>query len=97
MLLVGLVTLSYPGLALTDQGNPSKVLTVDNPSVSCQSPVAGSKVEGELGRTIVVSAEDPIDFVTLKSGVGVATDQQHWGVHLHQRGEHEHRGLRSRP
>jgi hypothetical protein len=68
--LVGLVTLSYTGLALADQGNQSKVLTVDNPNVSCESPVAGPKVEGELGRTIVVSAEDPIDFVTVKSGVG---------------------------
>ena len=69
VLLVGLVTLSYTGLALADQGNPSKVLTVDNPNVSCESPVAGPKVEGELGRTIIVSAEDPIDFVTVKSGV----------------------------
>jgi hypothetical protein len=70
VLLVGLVTLSYTGFALADQGNPSKVLTVDNPNVSCESPVAGPKVEGELGPTIVVSAQDPIDFVTVKSGVG---------------------------
>jgi hypothetical protein len=32
-------------------------------------PVAGTKVEGELGRTITVSAQDPIDFVRVKSGV----------------------------
>ncbi len=70
VLLVGLVTLSYTGLALADQGNPSKVLTVDNPNVSCESPVAGPTVEGGLGRTVIVSAEDPIDFVTVKSGVG---------------------------
>jgi hypothetical protein len=70
VLLVGLVTLSYAGLALAEQADPSKVLTVDNPNVSCESPVAGTKVEGELGRTITVSAEDPIDFVRVKSGVG---------------------------
>src|SRR6266487_1206116 len=69
VLLVALVTLSYTGLALADQ-DPSKVLTVDNPNVSCKSPVAGPKVEGELGQTIIVSAEDPIDFVKVKSGVG---------------------------
>lgn len=69
VLLVGLATLSYTGLALADQGNPAKVLTVDNPNVSCESPVQGPKVEGELGPTIIVSAEDPIDFVTVKSGV----------------------------
>jgi hypothetical protein len=69
VLLVGLVTLSYTGLALADQGNPSKVLTVDNPNVSCESPVRGPKVEGELGRTTFISAADPIDFVTVKSGV----------------------------
>jgi hypothetical protein len=69
VLLLGLVTLGYTGLALADQGNPSKVLTVDNPNVSCESPVQGPKVQGELGPTIIVSAEDPIDFVTVKSGV----------------------------
>jgi hypothetical protein len=69
VLLVGLVTLSYAGLALADQGNPSKVLTVDNPNVSCESPAAGPKVEGDLGPTIIVSAQYPIDFVTVKSGV----------------------------
>jgi hypothetical protein len=69
VLLVALVTLSYTGLALADQ-DPAKVLTVDNPNVSCESPVAGPKVEGELGRTIIVSADDPIDFVKVKSGVG---------------------------
>ena len=71
VLLVALVTLSYTGLALADQ-DPAKVLTVDNPNVSCESPVAGPKVEGELGRTIIVSADDPIDFVKVKSGVGAA-------------------------
>jgi hypothetical protein len=70
VLLVGLVALASTGLALADQGNPGKVLTVDNPNVSCESPVQGPKVEGELGRTIIVSAEDPIDFVTVKSGSG---------------------------
>jgi hypothetical protein len=69
VLLMGLVTLSYTGLALADQGNPAKVLTVDDPNVSCESPVHGPKVEGDLGPTIIVSAEDPIDFVTVKSGV----------------------------
>jgi hypothetical protein len=70
VILVGLATLSFTGLALADQGNPSKALTVDNPNVSCESAVAGPKVEGNLGRTIFVSAQDPIDFVTVKSGAG---------------------------
>jgi hypothetical protein len=70
VILAGLATLSFTGLALADQPDPAKVLTVDNPNVSCESPVAGPKVEGGLGRTIVVSAQDPIDFVTVKSGGG---------------------------
>jgi hypothetical protein len=69
-ILVGLAMLSFAGLALANEGNPSMVLTVDNQNVSCESPVQGPKIEGDFGQTIVVSAEDPIDFVTVKSGVG---------------------------
>jgi hypothetical protein len=65
-----LTGLSVSGLALANQGDPSKVLTVDNPNVSCASPVAGPKVEGNLGTTISFSAAAPIDFVTVKSGQG---------------------------
>lgn len=43
VVLVGLVTLGYAGLALADQPGQSKVLTVDNPNVSCESPLAGTK------------------------------------------------------
>jgi hypothetical protein len=68
--VVVLAGLSVAGLALANQGDPDKVLTVDNPNVSCASPVAGPKVEGGLGTTISFSAEAPIDFVTVKSGEG---------------------------
>src|SRR5215218_7593176 len=68
--VVVLAGLSISGLALANQGDPAKVLTVDNPNVSCASPVAGPKVEGNLGTTISFSAEAPIDFVTVKSGKG---------------------------
>src|SRR5918992_1479018 len=68
--VVVLTGLSVSGLALANQGDPDKVLTVDNPNVSCASPVAGPKVEGGLGATISFSAAAPIDFVTVKSGKG---------------------------
>src|SRR5215213_5917503 len=68
--VVVLAGLSISGLALANQGDPDKVLTVDNPNVSCASPVAGPTVEGNLGTTISFSAEAPIDFVTVKSGKG---------------------------
>jgi hypothetical protein len=70
MATVVLAGLSITGLALASQGDPDKVLTVDNPNVSCASPVAGPKVEGQLGTTISFSAAAPIDFVTVKSGQG---------------------------
>jgi len=68
VLLVGLATLGFVGLARADQvGSLRLVLLVDNPNVSCESPVPGAEDIGQLGQTITVSAEDPIDFVTVKS------------------------------
>jgi hypothetical protein len=68
VLLVGLATLGFAGLAGADQVGPLRlVLLVDNPNVSCESPVPGSLEVGQQGQTISVSAEDPIDFVTVKS------------------------------
>ncbi len=68
VLLVGLATLGFAGLARADQvGSLRLVLLVDNPNVSCESPVPGSLEVGQQGQTITVSAEDPIDFVTVKS------------------------------
>jgi hypothetical protein len=68
VLLVGLATLGFAGLARADQPAPLRlVLLVDNPNVSCESPVPGSLEVGQQGQTITVSAEDPIDFVTVKS------------------------------
>lgn len=63
-----------------NQGDPSKVLTVDNPNVKCAEPVPGAKVEGGLGRTIKVSASDPIDFVTVKSGSGAEVVSASFGT-----------------
>jgi hypothetical protein len=55
-----------------NQGDASKVLTVDNPNVWCANPTPLNKVEGELGRVIHVEANKPIDKVTVKSGKGAA-------------------------
>jgi hypothetical protein len=68
VLLVGLATLGLTGLASADQIGPNPtVQLVDNPSVSCESPVPSVPVVGQLGETITVSTEDPIDFVLVKS------------------------------
>jgi hypothetical protein len=81
MILVLLATLSFTGLARADGADRSKVLTVDSPNVSCASPVPGPKVEGELGGTISVSTQDPIDFVTVKSGVGAVVVSAQFDTH----------------
>jgi hypothetical protein len=68
VLLVGLATFYFTGLAQADQIGPNPtVLVVDNPNVSCETPVPSVPVVGQLGETITVSAEDPIDFVVVKS------------------------------
>ena len=68
VLLVGLATLGFVGFAHADEPAPLRmVLLVDNPNVSCESPVPGPHDLGQQGQTITVSAEDPIDFVTVKS------------------------------
>jgi hypothetical protein len=68
VLLVGLATLGFTGLAGADQIGPNPtVLVVDNPNVSCQWPVPSTSDAGQLGQTLTVSTEDPIDFVLVKS------------------------------
>jgi hypothetical protein len=67
VLLVGLATLGFAGLAGAQVGPNPTVLVVDNPNVSCQWPVPSSADAGQLGQTVTVSAEDPIDFVLVKS------------------------------
>jgi hypothetical protein len=68
VLLVGLATLGLTGLAGADQVGPNPtVLLVDNPDVSCETPVPSASDAGQLGDTVTVSAEDPIDFVLVKS------------------------------
>jgi hypothetical protein len=68
VLLVGLAALGFAGLAHADEPGPLRIiLLVDNPNVSCESPVPGPGEIGQLGETITVSAEDPIDFVTVKT------------------------------
>jgi hypothetical protein len=68
--LLALALTAGPAVAgdAPNQGDPDKVLTVDNPNVSCEYPEPGKKVEGDFGRKIHVWAKDPIDFVTVKSG-----------------------------
>ena len=68
VLLVGLATFYFTGLAQADQIGPNPtVQVVDNPNVSCETPVPSVPVVGQLGETITVSAQDPIDFVVVKS------------------------------
>ena len=68
VLLVGLATLGLTGLAGADQIGPNPtVQLVDNPNVSCESPVPSAADAGQLGDTITVSADEPIDFVLVKS------------------------------
>jgi hypothetical protein len=68
VLLVGLATLGLTGLASADQIGPNPtVQLVDNLSVSCESPVPSAIDAGQLGDTLTVSTEDPIDFVLVKS------------------------------
>jgi hypothetical protein len=68
VLLVGLATLGLTGLAGAAQIGPNPtVQLVDNPNVSCESPVPSAADAGQLGETITVSTEDPIDFVLVKS------------------------------
>jgi hypothetical protein len=68
VLLVGLATLGLTGLASADQIGPNPtVQLVDNPNLSCEAPVPSVPVVGQLGDTIIVSTEDPIDFVLVKS------------------------------
>jgi hypothetical protein len=66
--LVGLATLGLTGLAGAAQIGPNPtVQVVDNPAVSCESPVPSAADAGQLGETITVSTEGPIDFVLVKS------------------------------
>jgi hypothetical protein len=68
VLLVGLATLGLTGLAGAAQIGPNPTLQlVDNLNVSCDTPVPSIPVVGQLGETITVSTEDPIDFVLVKS------------------------------
>jgi len=68
VLLVGLATLGLTGLASADQIGPNPtVQLVDNPNVSCESPVPSATDAGQLGDTLTVSTENPIDFVLVKS------------------------------
>jgi hypothetical protein len=68
VLLVGLATLGLTGLAGAAQIGPNPtVQLVDNPDVSCERPVPSAIDAGQLGETITVSTEDPIDFVLVKT------------------------------
>jgi hypothetical protein len=68
-----LLAAMLPATALAggvNQGDASKVITVDDPLVDCADPVPSEKVEGDMGRWIHGSSNDPIDKVTVKSGRG---------------------------
>jgi hypothetical protein len=83
--LVTLAVVVAPAVAgnAPNQGDPDKVIKVDNPNVWCADPVPGKKIEGGLGQTIHVSASQKIDFVTIKSGQGAyvvyKTFDKYWG------------------
>lgn len=61
-----------------NQGDPRKVFTVHNPNVFCEDPVPSEKFEGDFGQVIHVSASDPIDFVTIKSGKDAYRIYRRW-------------------
>ena len=67
-LLVGMMAIAGPAAAGVNQGDPGKVLRVDNASVWCKDPVPGTKIEGDLTTTIKFRAAHPIALVTVKSG-----------------------------
>jgi hypothetical protein len=83
--LVTLAVVVAPAVAggAPNQGDPDKVIKVNNPNVWCAYPVPGKKFEGDFGQTIHVSASSPIDFVTVKSGkdayVVYKTFDTYWG------------------
>jgi hypothetical protein len=83
LLALALTASSAPAGDAPNQGDPDKVLKVDNPNVWCEDAEPGKKVEGGLGRKIRVWAKDPIDFVTVKSGknaeVVFAEFDEFWG------------------
>jgi hypothetical protein len=67
----GLLAAMLPATALAgdvNQGDASKVKTVENLDVDCAYPVPSDKVEGDMGRSIHGTSSDPIDKVTVKSG-----------------------------
>lgn len=79
-----------PKASTPNQGNSSMVFKVDNPNVpgsvntgpcKCENPQPLTKVEGNLGKTIYVSASKPIDFVTIKSGTGARLVSASWQIY----------------
>jgi len=73
VLATSLAAAMLPGAVVAgsapNQGNPAMVLTVDNPAVACgDDAVAGTKVEGGLGRIVDILSDAAIDKVTIKSG-----------------------------
>lgn len=70
LLAMALLTAPAALASGSNQGDQDKVLRVDSATVSCEEPVATTKVEGDLGATIEFSTDDPIAFVTVKSGNG---------------------------
>jgi hypothetical protein len=84
-LLLALAVIAGPATATRapNQGDPDKVLKVNNPNVWCEDPKPGHKVEGDFGRKIFVRSDHPIDFVTVKSGknaeVVFAKFDKFWG------------------
>jgi hypothetical protein len=65
--LAALLVAAPAAAAAPNQGDASKVITADNPLVSCDA-VPTKKVENVKGRTLHLSSEIPIDYVTIKSG-----------------------------
>jgi hypothetical protein len=72
--------LSTAAFGAPNQGDTSKLTTVTNAAVSCESPVAAPKVEGSMGTTISVLSTDPISFVTIKSGNGAVLVSSTFGA-----------------
>jgi hypothetical protein len=72
-LLLALAMIAGPASASVEapnQGDPDKVIRVNNQNVQCNNPQPQQKREGDFGQTINFRANHPIDFVTVKSGQG---------------------------
>ena len=82
LLAVAVVAAQAGAVDVPNQGDPSKVLKVNNPNVSCDDPVPTEKVEGDFTQRIKVWSKYPIDYVTVKSGKNAYVVSSDFGTYM---------------